>query len=133
MLLKILDLFYIFFYILKVNVLKFLVFVQKTCILEVFKNKFGDPINWKICLIRWVRVNFILLMMMYNNKYITVTLFYNLLSFSEQTSLLDIEGIIFMSSLATIIGENLVWSVIINIRVFRTVHVWKFWSIKMIK
>jgi len=70
---------------------------------------------------------------MYNNKYITVTLFYNLLSFSEQTSLLDIEGIIFMSSLATIIGENLVWSVIINIRVFRTVHVWKFWSIKMIK
>ena len=47
-------------------------------------------------------------MMMYNNKYITVTLFYNLLSFSEQTSLLDIEGIIFMSSLATIIGENLV-------------------------
>jgi len=70
---------------------------------------------------------------MYNNKYITVTLFYNLLSFSEQTSLLDIEGIIFMSSLATIIGENLVWSVIINIRVFRTVHVWKIWSIKMIK
>lgn len=38
MLLKILDLFYIFFYILKVYVLKFLVFVQKTCILEVFKN-----------------------------------------------------------------------------------------------
>ena len=70
---------------------------------------------------------------MYNNKYITVTLFYNLLSFSEQTSLLDIEGIIFMSSLATIIGENLVWSVIINIRVFRTVHVLKIWSIKMIK